>query len=511
MRQKHSVLVIGLDAMERDLVNDWVVSEDLPVLAKMRADGMWSEVEPAPGMGSDANWMSFITGRPPGQHGRYFYRQLREGTYKADVTDPTLVHNLPPFWHHLSDEDRRVIAIDMPYGQLPDKIHGIQVTDWLCHDRIYPQVGTCPAEFKKSLDRYGSDTLGASDAHGRKEADFVSLTAELTKRVANKERLALDLMRKEKWDFFAVTFTDAHDGGHVMWHLHDPSHPEHDAGYVSKHGDPLKKIYQAVDQAVGRLSEAAGPETNVVLFSCVGMGPNYSCNHFLDVFLRRREFGANPPKRFVDPLRKAYVTLMPSAVRNKLLGVAAQAKEELQAKDRAERAYFAIPHNEISGAIRINLKGRDPRGKVAAGGEYRRLIDDLQRDLYALTNADTGRHVVESVIRTTDVFHGCYVDRLPDLLVKWTGEEPVWRLKSECAGIIEMRNSGSRTGDHTSHIWMAAQGPNIHPGQLNNSIRVTDFAPTLGELCGVLPHAEWKGKTINALTVPEDLKPERLC
>ena len=503
MGQHHRVLVIGLDAMERDLVNDWVVSGDLPVCAKMRADGVWSEVAPVPGMGSDANWMSFITGLPPGQHGRYFYRQLSEGTYTADVIDPTLVHRLPAFWHHLSDEDRRVIVVDVPYALVPEKLHGIQVTDWLCHDRIYPQVRTCPVDFKKSLDRYGSDTLGAVDAHGRKEAGFVSLTAELTKRVATKERLALDLMRDEKWDFFAVAFTDAHDGGHVMWHLHDPSHPEHDAGYVSKHGDPLKKIYQAIDQAVGRLLEAAGPETNVIFFSCSGMGPNYSCNHFLDEFLRRREFGANLPTRFVDPLRKAYTTLMPAAVRNKLLRAAAQAKEELQARDRAERAYFAIPHNEISGTIRINLKGRDPRGKVAAGEEYRRLRDDLERDLYALINADTGRHVVESVIRTTDVYHGCYIDRLPDLFVKWTKEEPVRRLKSECAGIIENPYTGSRTGDHTSHIWMAAQGPYIRPGQLNTSIRVTDFAPTLAELCGVLPHGDWEGESIAALTVSD--------
>jgi hypothetical protein len=46
-------------------------------------------------------------------------------------------------------------------------------------------------------------------------------------------------------------------------------------------GDPLERVYRALDAELGRIIEAAGPDTLIVLMGSHGMGPNYSGDHLL--------------------------------------------------------------------------------------------------------------------------------------------------------------------------------------------------------------------------------------
>ena len=52
---------------------------------------------------------------------------------------------------------------------------------------------------------------------------------------------------------------------------------------------------------------------------------------------------------------------------------------------------FAVPSNNMTGAIRINLKGREPEGLVEPGVEYEALRQEIIDALLALENPETGR------------------------------------------------------------------------------------------------------------------------
>jgi len=491
------LLIVGLDAMEADLVDRWVASGDLPTLERLRRGGVWCRPSSLPGLGSDANWMSFLTGVRPGRHGRYFYRQLDNGTYSAARPEEKS-WGRDPFWVQIGRSGKRCIAIDMPYGAVTGEFDGIQITDWLVHDRIYREARSWPEYVVDRLAKSGARyEAHVHDLHGRSRTDCVDMIQQLKQRVETKTKVALDFAAREPWDMFLVTFTDAHDAGHVLWHLHDPSHPQHDAALAAEIGDPLKAIYVAIDSALGRLVSAVGKDVTVIVFSGIGMGPNYSGNFLLDEFLRTREFGAHPPQRSVDWARRTYRRVMPLAGRNLLLGLAARTDERLVARDRSRRRYFAIPHNEISGAVRINLKGREPDGKVEPGAEYERLCDELAHDLARLVNADTGAPAVKEVVRAKADYSGPFVNVLPDLLVVWTKAEPLTAISADGVGPVRANYSGNRTGDHTSNIFCAAHGPGIVAGQLNARPEVVDFAPTMATLLGV-GSAEWDGVTIDA-------------
>ena len=125
----------------------------------------------------------------------------------------------------------------------------------------------------------------------------MDLVRRLKDRIETKTTVALNYVNSGTWSVFLVSFTDAHDVGHICWHLHDPSHPRHDASLLAELGDPVKAVYMAIDAALGKLLDALDETVTVLVFSGIGMGPNYSGNYLLDQFLRLREFGAAPPKR----------------------------------------------------------------------------------------------------------------------------------------------------------------------------------------------------------------------
>src|SRR4051812_47675770 len=94
------LLVIGLDAAEPSLLAAWADEGRLPALQRLRATALHAPTDNAPGIYTGAVWPSFATARTPGRHGRYFYRQLRNGTYDVVPFDAADLGG-EPFWSAL--------------------------------------------------------------------------------------------------------------------------------------------------------------------------------------------------------------------------------------------------------------------------------------------------------------------------------------------------------------------------------------------------------------------------
>ena len=65
---------------------------------------------------------------------------------------------------------------------------------------------------------------------------------------------------------------------------------------------------------------------------------------------------------------------------------------------------FAVPSNNMTGAIRINLKGREPEGVVEPGAEYEALRREIADALTVLENPETGRPAVQWVARVEELY-----------------------------------------------------------------------------------------------------------
>jgi predicted AlkP superfamily phosphohydrolase/phosphomutase len=329
--------------------------------------------------------------------------------------------------------------------------------------------------------RFGSDPFnGRTDEFKERTAEeLATLRDAMVNRVATKALLCEHYLGQRQWDLFMVSFPDAHDIGHQSWHLHDRSHPHYDGQWRDRFGDPVKDVYIALDQAIGRLIGQVGPHTTVVVFAGPGMGPDYTGNFLFDDLLRKLD---GRPARERNVIPHALLTrLRPSVLQR--LGHRINATRHMYSMGR--RRYFAVPHNENAGAVRINVVGREPAGRIRPGPEYESCCQALTRDLLNLANADTGKPVVKDVVRVSDVCHGSYVERLPDLLVVWAREAPIRAVSSPKVGIVEGRPVvGARTGDHNSDCVAFIQGPSVTARGELPPIQVEDIAPTLSALLG---------------------------
>jgi predicted AlkP superfamily phosphohydrolase/phosphomutase len=165
------------------------------------------------------------------------------------------------------------------------------------------------------------------------------------------------------------------------------------------------------------------------------------------------------------------------------------------------RRCFPVMNNDVYGAIRLNLVGREPNGRLRPGAEADAFCSELSRGLCALVRAGDGTPVVKRVLRTADLYRGPRLDGLPDLLVEWDRSAPVTAVESPRTGRVEGRFEGTRTGDHKEAGLFVAVGPGVAPGRLAEPVSVMDFAPTIGALLGV-PLPDVDGVPIPALAAP---------
>lgn len=479
MATSPKVLFIGLDAADPELITQGCDEGWLPVLQGLRNKGVWAKVKTERGFGDGATWPSLFTGVNPGRHGRYFYQQFVPGTYedRKFIQDEDFGHK--PFWEYLSQAGRRVAVIDLVKAPLSKGLNGIQIVDWLVHSQE-GSTRSSPVHLASDvIAGYGSDPFnGTTDIYKHRTADeFRSFRDTMIDRVQAKTSLCEDYLKSDSWDLFMVAYGDPHDIGHQCWHLHDPGHALYDSEWVERHGDPVKDVYIALDSAIGRLLERAGPETVTIVFAGPGMEPAYTANHMLDKVLRRLD-GRPDHDRNVIP-HAVVSRLWPAAFQR--LGERINHAKSMYSMSR--RKYLTVLHNENAGGVRINVAGREPAGCVKPGEDYEAVCSSITRDLLNLANVDTGNPVVKEVVRVSDECHGNRLVALPDLLVVWSREAPIRGITSPKIGVVsESHVSGARTGDHNSNCSLYMQGPGVMQRGLIDPITVEDIAPTISNM-----------------------------
>lgn len=525
------VIFIGLDGAEPELILRWSDEGVLPTFRSLRENGIWALTHNPPRIYNGAVWPSLNTGVIPARHGRYFYTKL-EGYHVRGLRPTEVTHR--PFWDFLTHEGKRVALIDVPYAAPADDLNGIQVVDWLVHDRSLvpedqriseidgtvaeysdfstPKIYTHPEFLASEVLKFGINReVPACELSGRSKSAFKSFRTRLIERIKAKADFSIRSLEKGPWDLFMTVFHEAHDVGHECWHIHDPDHPDHDPEYASEIGDPVKDVYVAIDKAIGRVLEHAGPEATAIVYSSHGMGPVLDGNSMLDLVLSHLEEGPTPKGlTMVEVLNRTWGAIPPSLrtalspLRNR---VRKKVHEALVEPTRERRKCFAIPTNAFCGGVRVNLVGREPHGRIHPGKEYDDFCEVLKEDLLEIVDADTSERAVRAVVRYEDMFPrdvytenihtGEYPGDRADFLVDWT-KRSFRALKSPKIGTIENTNQSSRTGDHKDVGLFVAFSQHMQPGRLPNRVRVIDIAPTIASILEV-PLPDVDGAPLSAL------------
>jgi predicted AlkP superfamily phosphohydrolase/phosphomutase len=472
--------------MSPDLALQMAHDNRMPNLARLLSTGACSETQNPPGLVVGGVWPTLTTGVWPSTHGFYSERQIIVGSYEARIPTPEVI-TVDRVWDVLSRAGRRCAILDVPITAPARELNGVQLVEWGAHDRFIDTCSTPRSFASEVLERHGTYPVQPKCDPYTRRGDVEGLAQALVLGIDAKERLATFVLSSDDWDLFWAVFAESHCAGHNFWSLHDPDHPAHDPTLRRELGDPLVEIYERLDAALGRLLDQIGDNATVMVLLSHGMGAHYDGGHLLFEILQRLDVADDGPRRWrsaAERLRRRW---------NRRRYEARKARPIA-----AERRFFKVPNNDLYGGIRVNLKGREPRGRVNPGHEYGELLARLRADLLDLKDPDTGAQLVREAIRADELYEGPHLDSLPDLIVHWNWDAPIVAASSPKIGTIRGVATAIRTGDHRENGVLVAHGPRVVPGALPRQVRAVDVAPTIAAMLDVqLPGVD--GRPITGL------------
>lgn len=519
---RRTLIAIGLDSADPLLLDTWVSQGRLPNISRLREQGAYCSLRGPDLYLSEQAWTLVTTGCEAAQTGYWSRWKFDPRNYELRDTGAYPFSERSPFY--ALGQTYRCAIFDVPQTRICE-VNGVQVLAWGARS-ARTESGSEPPELIDQL----SQKHGCHPAFDRDHASYWNpvavawLERALLKGIARRAAICLDLLGREPWDFFFTVFGETHSAGHFLWHLSQP-HPLHrwKRGVA---GDPMLRVFQAVDRALGQIL-AARPDANVLLFSPEGMEANsvdLPSTVFLPELLYRLSYGSagmaaggrsgGPPPPIWLPKalgwhRQVYALRSDThPVRRRLrrwLPMEAAGWWERANSPGPGPGYpgsfgalfhqpamwysqlwpgmkaFALP--SIShGYIRINVRGREREGLVSAS-DYKRFCDELSGHLQELRDARSGMPLVERIVRTREspLESG---PQVPDAdLIVFYRSSPVDVVDSPSFGRIGPVPY-ARTGGHANRGFAIIkatgfkEGSNLPPGE------VRDLAPTILALLG---------------------------
>jgi predicted AlkP superfamily phosphohydrolase/phosphomutase len=207
---------------------------------------------------------------------------------------------------------------------------------------------------------------------------------------------------------------------HMLWRLTDDRSPTFDRARAAKSADGIKRVYIEIDRFVGELRKRLPVGGTFMIVSDHGFGAF------------RREINLNA-WLFKNGYLQVDQELSPDT-----------SARSLDRVDWSKSTAYAIG----LGQIYLNLRGREPRGIVSEGTQYKGLIDRITKGL--LDASDGGYRPVVEVLSKFGTYRGPFSPDAPDLVV---GLRPGYRVgwmdsTGDIAPAVFSDNTSLWSGDH---------------------------------------------------------------
>lgn len=514
-------LVLGLDGLDLELVDE-IGPEVLPHLHGLMRRGVFAALESVQPPATLPNWTTFLTGQDPARHGVFDFT-TRKG-YQVRFTAGT-AREVPTMFKQLDLLGLRCACLSFPATWPPERLeHGIFASGWDAPvafeaDRSFMWP---PSLFDETVQRFGAPTFDDVDEfHADAPGWLDRLPLALETRVARKTEWAQWLLKREDWDVFALYFGESDTASHYLWAHHDPNSPRRPEGVSSEQERGLRRVYEALDGAVGSLLEAAGgDETDVTVLSDHGSGGSSDKVLYLNRLLAQHGLlhfatqqghsGARLKeialRRFPPRLRERLFRLgnawLPSRLESKIRFGAIDMKRSLAFSD--ELNYFP--------GIYLNLAGREPLGVVHPEDKRETLLR-IRAALLDTRDPWSGRPVFRRIVPREELFEGPHLDRAPDLLLDLHLDAGYsYNLMPSASArsggisngsafrkLAEHEKLGKKgrslPGSHRSHGFMALAGPSVaRTGRID--AQIADLSATLLCRLGLSVPLSFKGRVL---------------
>jgi len=504
---KNSPLVIlGLDAGDPNFIQHWTQKSYLPTIASIMERGCYGRTAGPELISEHGVWVSLFSGISRREHGYYYFRQLKPGTYDLETVTGLDV-DVPHFWSYLRGQNKKVSTIDVPDSMLISGLPGLQLANWDTHNNWDPHhfaTASEPPELLKEIHRGFDPKLTVIEKHNSTFKEDLRIYRQLLNHVEKKGALCRHMLARDRFDLIVIVFSESHAANHQFWKYCSEAQDSAKAD-ESELTHAIRDVYQAIDREIGLLLAQLPCESNVFIVSSVGMEDDYPTTGLIEAFCRQLGYQASPESsgislRPMDLVRRvapeswriALSRHLPREKRERLL-----ADQFRSGTNWRKTTAFAIPASYMS-FVRVNLRGREPEGVVEPGAGYKSLLNRIESDLKQLVEPETNEPAVTRIAKTVELFHCEPHDSLPDLFVEWKPGRFMQRVVHSRAELMQQRPEFYRRSDHSSKGFIAAAGPAIQGQGDIGDVSVLDLVPTFLFLMG-RPIPENLSKVVEAV------------
>lgn len=514
----YRVWVIGLDGATFDLIKPWVEAGLLPTFKRLLETGSWGDVcSTIPPITGPA-WISFMTGTNPGKHGVFDFTYRKPGTYDfPPVTGDN--RQQPTLWRILSDAGKRVLVLNVPMTFPPEPVNGLLVSGMPATSLItYPEE--LATQIKEKIPFY---VVYPDPGTAYSDQGINKFLDDLDKSIRGGIQLWDEMVSREKWDFAMILFNATDVVQHAMWKFMSPAHPQYNPEKAKKYGSAILDVYQRFDTALNDIMSKMDSQTLLWVMSDHGFGPFHQFIHVNTWLIKTglMKLKTKPLTRLKYLLFRMGFSPMP--VYNLLMSIGLGKFKREVVRGRSQKLrYVFLSFDDVDwdhtvayslgniGQIRVNLRGREPKGCVEPGAEYDRVVKDIKERLSRLQDPKTGELVVESIYQNSEIYSGSAVHDSPDILFL--------PRRLEYFGFGEYEFGDHRvivpvergiSGTHRMNGIGIAWGSAVQSGKLKDA-RLEDLAPTILHLMGMKIPAHMDGRPLveilkegNGLQAPE--------
>ena len=190
----------------------------------------------------NTSWIATVTGSDVDEHRSVLDRQLDPGSYRiVDVRAASIQR--PPFWQYLSDAGVDSTVASIYSAPVLPSFRGTQVQGWGAIDPYTAKFGDrifVPPETERLLaEAVPSRQNFYRTAVPHTPAEYRSLLERLLRSVEEQTSGLAELIERTRWDFFFGSYGEPHFGGHLFWHLSDPTHPSYDSRVADEVGETM--------------------------------------------------------------------------------------------------------------------------------------------------------------------------------------------------------------------------------------------------------------------------------
>ncbi|MFY9826652.1 MAG: alkaline phosphatase family protein [Thermoanaerobaculia bacterium] len=300
------------------------------------------------------------------------------------------------------------------------------------------------------------------------------------KQTVDKDKEILSsALAKDDWDVLVHYFEFTDRVQHIMFRYFDPKHPLYNAEGAAKWAGSILQSYQEMDRIVGETLQKR-PDAALMVVS----------DHGFASFRR----GMN------------YNTWL---VKNGFMTLNGQDAKRMNLEDLFEQGNFFVNVDWSKtkayalglGQIYINQVGREAKGIVQPGEDYKNVTAQIKAGLEAFVDEETGERPVAHVFTRDEAYNGVYDPVLiPDLIPSNNeGYRVGWQdsLGGIGKAVVEP-NLDIWSGDHCSVYPELVKGILFSSFKLNtpNGAYMGDVMPTILDLYNVKPTTNLDGKSL---------------